>query len=53
MSYSILVTAKGEYLLRSRNVDYGTYKTKEDAEAALKRVVENKIYNYNEKGIEI
>ncbi len=52
-AYKIVVTAKGEHTLRSETVDYGTFRTKVDAEEALKRVIENKTYNYNKEGIEI
>ena len=51
--YSIVVMPNGSHALRSEYADYGTYKTKEEAEAALQRVLENKTYYYNEKGKEI
>lgn len=51
--YRIVVTAGGEYLLRGETVDYGTYRTKPDAEAAIQRVIKNETYHYNKEGIEI
>ncbi len=52
-AYKIIVTAKGEHTLRSEAVDYGTFRTKVDAEEALKRVIENKTYYYNKEGKEL
>lgn len=51
--YSIVVTPKGEYRLRSKTNDYGDYRTKLEAEAALQRVIKNETYYYNKEGIEI
>lgn len=52
-SYRIIVQPDGEYLLRGDKTDYGTYRTKTDAESALQRVIKNETYYYNKEGKEI